>query len=337
MKKHFKMLFISSLFIGGLFACNENNSSMSSSSNYSSSSSSFVNSSTSLSESSSQEVSSNEESISSEVVSSSEESSSQEVSSESSSSIEVSSESSSSEVLVDDCYMVGYGSYLTGSGDWQESTGIKLETMNDNPNALEKYTTTVDLLAGDVFMFHLLSTPDRWYGTGDLLDVTHPDYQGAFFEKEGDNNIKTKVSGNYTIYVSIWANYTADIYIAVNSFTPPAERDNCYMVGYGSFLNGTGDWQDNTGIKLSDMYDDPSALEKYSTNTNLKVGDVFTFHLLSEPERWYGISNLNSGCNVLETNFKANGDNFEVTADGNYTFYITIFENYSSTIWIDIN
>lgn len=243
-----------------------------------------------------------------------------------------STDSSKEEPVYDEAYLIGYGSYLTGTGDWQNETGISLIPVEDQADALEKYYVNIDLKVDDVFLIHLMSTPERWYNFDDLQTVTHPAYDGTFFESIGDKNIKTMVSGNYTIYFTVWNNYTSTIWIDVNSFELPSKADDAYMMGYGSYYpQGSESWSDV--ILLTPVTpEDETAIEKYTLTIDLLEGDVILFHLLSEEQRWYGYDSLN--CEIKESNFsRKDTNNIEITVSGNYTFYMTIWGNYTATIW----
>ncbi len=348
MKKFTKILVAFMSF--SLIACNNQTSNVSSNEESSSTivdnssqneaSSTISESSTSSEESSSsveESSSSSEESSSSveESSSSTEESSS---STEDSSSIE---DSSSEEIHYDNAFMVGYGSYVKDSKNWNDEGGVKLDLVNDTPDALEKYVTTIDLKAGDVFMMHLLSSPDRWYGTKNIKNVVAKDYDGKFFENEGDNNIRTLIEGNYTIYFTVWKNYSAEIWIDVNSYTlPEIKIDDAYIVGTGSYLTGESAWSNDTGIKLTYKNDDaPTALEKYVTTATFKKDDVMAFHLMSSEEKWYNYNQILDSCSAKGNNFikvSDSDDNIKVNISGKYTIYFTVWKDYSAEIWIDV-
>ncbi len=326
MKKFTKILVAFMSF--SLIACNNQTSNVSS--NEESSLTIIDNSSQNESSSTISESNSN-----SDEVSSTEESSSSVIDS---SSIE---DSSSEEIHYDNAFMVGYGSYVKDNNVWNDEGGVKLDLVNDTPDALEKYVTTIDLKVGDVFMMHLLSSPDRWYGTSDIKNVVAKDYDGKFFENEGDNNIRTLIEGNYTIYFTVWKNYSAEIWIDVNSYTlPEVKVDDAYIVGTGSYLTGESTWSNDTGIKLTYKNDDaPTALEKYVTTATFKKDDVIAFHLMSNEEKWYNYNQILDSCSAKGNNFikvSDSDDNIKVNISGKYTIYFTVWKDYSAEIWIDV-
>ena len=150
MKKFTKILVAFMSF--SLIACNNQTSNVSSNEESSS---------TIVDNSSENEASStiSESSTSSDESSSSVEESSSSTEESSSSVIDSSSieDSSSEEILYDNAFMVGYGSYVKDNNVWNDEGGVKLDLVNDTPDALEKYVTTIDLKVGDVFMLHVLN------------------------------------------------------------------------------------------------------------------------------------------------------------------------------------
>lgn len=112
--------------------------------------------------------------------------------------------------------MVGYGSYLTKEGSYSIDSGVKLTLNNDNPDALEKYVVTISLKKDDVFVFCLKGDEDRWYN----FDFINNDCEAKskYFQALSDTSkdIKVLEDGTYTIYFTIWKNYSADIWINKN-------------------------------------------------------------------------------------------------------------------------
>lgn len=306
------------------------------------------------------------------------------------------------ERVFDSAFLIGTGSYLTGDkNEWNNDSGVKLELMNNEPSAREKYVVSLDLKEGDVLMVHIMSTPDRWYGfkfiKGVVLKADNPtEYDGAFLSSIGDNNIQCVVEGNYTFYVVVWDNYAVDIYAEVNSFalhehsyseewshdathhyheatcshtgeTKDKEEhkftewsagehqtrscsvcgyeesrevapqvDDAFMVGYGSFVNGS-DWANNSGVQLTVQNDNPDALEKYTATLDLAAGDCFLMHLMSTPDsQWHGYSSIDNGCEIKTTHFEPESlgsNNIKVLKSGTYTIYYTVWKNYSASLW----
>lgn len=227
------------------------------------------------------------------------------------------------------------------------STPVELEEK-DAGTKLYKFSKTVSLNADEEFKIELSINDNKHsYGfneLGDIINLSDKEYNKEFFTLGTNDNIKTSLTGNYSIYVAIEKDKSATISIEVNDFEVPViPYREAYFVGEGKFNTGTS-WTIDSGIKGTEMNDNPSAKEKYSFNVNLEKSDKFMF-TLKDTDIWYGYSSLVGITNKTElTSYSTVSDFFEantsnnviVKYSGNYTFYLSVWENDTADIWVDV-
>ena len=214
---------------------------------------------------------------------------------------------------------------------------------------LYKFSKKLSLNNNDEFKIEL-SINDTKYSYGfkelkDINNVSNKEYNKEFFTLGTDDSIKVSLTGNYSIYVIIEKDKKATINIDVNDFEIPIiPYREAYFVGEGNFNNGGSSWSTDSGIKGTDMNDNPSAKEKYSFNVDLDKNDKFMF-TLKDTAIWYGYSSFVGITNKTTlTNYSKVSDFFEandsnnviVKYSGNYTFYLSVWKNDTADIWVDV-
>ncbi|MDY4935203.1 MAG: hypothetical protein SO132_00295 [Candidatus Enteromonas sp.] len=229
----------------------------------------------------------------------------------------------------------------------QASSSIDLE-QKDPGAKLYKFSKTLDLEENEEFSIILsINEVEETYGFDALADINNisgKDYANPFFISGENGKIKASLKGSYTIYVIVENDKTVSINIDVNSFVEPiVPAREAYFVGEGSF--NTGDiWTIESGIKGEEMHDNPNAKEKFTFNVNLDKNDKFMF-TLKDTAIWHGFSSFKGVTNKVQgsdlskpSDFftKNDSDNIITKYKGNYTFYLSIWENDSADIWVDV-
>lgn len=242
----------------------------------------------------------------------------------------------------DELYAVGYGSYLSGSEAWSTETGIHASKINDNPEALEKYTMTSDFALDDVMVFNLKNGA-YYFNFNDVKGVFDEKGEVAVIddyltvEQEGSSNIKVKRAGNYTISVTVWSNYTADVYYFFNESITPTLEDGCYVIGL---------WDKQIVLDSSNDKPNPESdiIHAYEPFQFFWKNDILDAKIVSGTKvynfKFADVKAQNKGesAQTLEGDFLQEGTDgkIQVKYDCDFTLYMFVYSNETIAIYATV-
>ncbi|MDR1697328.1 MAG: hypothetical protein LBR37_00180 [Erysipelotrichaceae bacterium] len=225
-------------------------------------------------------------------------------------------------------YLVGVGSFLTGTETWVAETGIAL-TLNDNPAVTpdlvaEYYALEVAFEVGDMWKA-FEATEDRWdaivdtsTGLGSAFDYNMVHVMMEVDENEG--NVYIDIAGTYNIYVKLWADNAVTVFIAPSE--APVLDAEYYLIG--SFSNWSVAHPD--AISLEENPD--ATLLDTQTGEYMALG--IDFEVGAEMKIWSKTANA-----FLTVGNE--GDLTKVSGGNESNFVITLTDTYNVYLktWLD--